>query len=830
MSNGYSDEIIGIKRMVNDIVETTEGRFITIVEISPINFEFKSIEEQRTIIEYFAGYTKVAPIKFRFKTISKKANVNKYLNVLAKDFQYDNAPRLKKYQNDYMNLIKRLGNKEGISRQFFIILELVETDTIVIRNDYDAIEFLHRAKQTVAKQLGNCGNAVIKHENEADFVLETVYTIMNKKKHPDELWERVGAIRNNVLDYYGNDEEALETLDKYYNNLCAPQQIQFFKEYCVVDNTYYTFLYIPSSAYPMYVAPSWLTGLINFDEGVDIDIFVEKKNSKQMRNKIRQKMRINTARANHTDSEGENFAELLKSLKSSDYIKNALTAGEEFFYLNTLITISGDSFEEIYQKNLNIKEALAAADVDTVEPIYLMSDCLKAYCPINQLNKNIWDKSKRNVTTSGLSSFYPFSSFEVSDDDGVLLGISQQNSSMVVSDNFNRRKYSNANMCILGTSGAGKTFTLQSMCMRFRLKGIQTFIIAPEKGDEFERSCEALGGSYVNISSGSENRINIMEIRPTDDESMVKLGHKGRKEKQIILNQKIESLSTFFHLIISDMNLEEQELLDDAIIQTYARKGITKDNDSLVDHYETKIINGKSKKIPVYKEMPILEDLYNILKENELTQRLSIVLNKYVHGSASSFNGQTNVDLTNKFIVIDLTDLSDTLRPIGMYIALDYIWDKCKEDKTKKKVIAIDEAWLLISRDAQAASFVQKIFKTIRGFGGAAIAATQDINDFFSLDNGSYGKGVINNSEIKMILKLKPNEAEMMQDIFGLSDQERKNIEMFDTGQILVKSNSNTFSVNYVASPYEKFLISTDRETLNRIINNKITEDNLDDF
>ena len=829
MAENSSDNLIGIKRLVQDIVETSEGRFITIVEISPINFDFKSAEEQNLIIDYFAGYTKVAPIKFRFKTISKRVDVNKYLTVLSRDFQKDTTKELKRYQNDYMSLIERLGSNEGVSRQFFIILELVETDTISIRNDYDAIEFLHRAKQTVASQLNSCGNVVIKHDNEADFVLETIYTIMNKEKHPDELWNRVNSIKSNVLDYYQNDDEALETLEGYYNNLCAPKEITFNKEYCMIDGIYYTFLILPSSAYPTNVYGAWLTGLINMGEGIDVDIFVEKKDTKQMRNKIRQKIRINEARANHTDRGGENFSELIRSLSSSEFLKNALGSGEDFFYVNTLITISGDSFEEIYQKNLNVKEALAAADIDSYEPIYLMQECLKSYCPVNRLDDTLYNKSKRNVTTSGLSSFYPFSSFEVSDDDGVLLGISQQNNSMVVSDNFNKRKYSNANICIFGTSGAGKTFTLQSMCMRFRLKGIQTFIITPEKGDEFERSCNALGGSYVNISSGSENRINIMEIRPTDDDNMLKLGLKSRSN-QIILNQKIESLSTFFGLIISDMSLEEEQLLDDAIIKTYAQKGITKDNNSLIDHYETKIIDGKEKQVVVYKEMPILEDLYNVLKENKLTERLAIVLNKYVHGSASSFNGQTNVDLSNKFIVIDITQLSEALRPVGMYIALDYIWDKCKEDKTKKKVIAIDEAWLLISKDAQAASFVQKIFKTIRGIGGAAIAATQDINDFFSLDGGSYGKGVINNSEIKMLLKLKPQEADMMQEIFGLSSQEKESIKKFDTGQILVKSNSNTFSVNYIASPYEKFLISTDRETLNKIINDEVTLDNLENI
>lgn len=216
-----------------------------------------------------------------------------------------------------------------------------------------------------------------------------------------------------------------------------------------------------------------------------------------------------------------------------------------------------------------------AIDVDLNECEYKIKEAFSSYMPLNTLDPYIYGKGKRNMTTSGLSAFYPFNSFEVSDTDGILLGISD-NKTMLVIDNFDTSKYSNANITLLGTSGAGKTFTLQTMCLRFRLKGVQTFVIAPIKGDEYERGCKEVNGEFLTISSGSKTRINIMEIRPSADENAKKLGYSSKRERQSILSSKIDSLLTFFSLAIGDMSGEERTFLDDAILKTYSLKGITK--------------------------------------------------------------------------------------------------------------------------------------------------------------------------------------------------------------------------------------------------------------
>lgn len=823
------EDVIGNVEIKDNVIITPDKRYVTIVEIAPINFDYKTALDKEKIIDGFAQLTKIGPVTMQIKSLSRRADVNKYINVLNHDFALEKDSHLKPYQDDYMRLIKRLGVYSGLSRRFFIVLEACGNDTEKIKSFDDAVYYLDKAKQTIRRFIRNCGNAVIRHGDENNFLINTLYEFANKNKTIYDLKERKQAFYDEAKRITDNDEELLDNFDVPVSTLVSPEKIEFYSEYCVVDGTYYSFLYIPSKEYPSRISYAWLTGIICGAEGIDVDIFVDKKDSKSMKNKLRTKIRINKARMNTMkNTEGENYEEIGKSIQSSAYIRNRLNSGEDFFYVTTMFTLSASSLEELYEKNSAVKDMFGAIDVDLNECEYKIKEAFSSYMPLNTLDPYIYSKGKRNMTTSGLSAFYPFNSFEVSDTDGILLGISD-NKTMLVIDNFDTSKYSNANITLLGTSGAGKTFTLQTMCLRFRLKGVQTFVIAPIKGDEYERGCKEVNGEFLTISSGSKTRINIMEIRPSADENAKKLGYSSKRERQSILSSKIDSLLTFFSLAIGDMSGEERTFLDDAILKTYSLKGITKDNSSLIDTTKTVVDEqGNPVSNVVYKEMPILEDLYNVLSQQKGTERLANILLRFVTGSASAFNGQTNVDLSNKYIIFDLNDLSDELKPLGMFVALEFIMDTVRQDKTQKKVVAIDEAWMLLNKNPLAAEFVVTVFKTIRGMGGSGIAATQDIEDFFALEGGKYGKAVLNNSRIKMILRLDDDEAKIVKEHFNLTHNELKTITNFSRGQVLVKANENTFTVNIKDSRKETLLITSDQNLLRKLANGEtITQDDL---
>ena len=327
-----------------------------------------------------------------------------------------------------------------------------------------------------------------------------------------------------------------------------------------------------------------------------------------------------------------------------------------------------------------------------------------------------------------------------------------------------------------------------------------------------------IGGEFIKIAPGSPHCINIMEIRHTISPEMELIDEIDYVEMGSMLARKIQQLMTFFGLLIPDMSNEEEQMLDEALIRTYADFGITHDNDS--------IYTDMSSAPPKMKQMPILGDLHKHLQENPMTQRLAAIISRFVTGSAQSFNRQTNVDLSNKYIVLDLSELKGKLLPVGMFIALDYVWDQIKSDRTKRKAIFIDEIWQLIgaSSNRMAAEFCLEIFKVIRGFGGAAISATQDLSDFFGLEDGKYGRAIINNSKNKIILNLEPDEARYVQETLKLTRTEIRAITRFERGEALISSNNNKVPVVVKASKLEKEMITTDRAELEAILKERQRE------
>lgn len=379
----------------------------------------------------------------------------------------------------------------------------------------------------------------------------------------------------------------------------------------------------------------------------------------------------------------------------------------------------------------------------------------------------------------------------------------------MIADIFNSEIYKNANMVLMGTSGAGKTFLLQLIALRLREQGTQVFIIVPLKGHEYHRACTKIGGSFIQISPASPQCINIMEIRKIDRSTSELLD--GETVERSELAMKIQSLHIFFSLLIPDMTYEERQLLDDALVETYAVLGITHDNTTLTDPSNPNR----------YRKMPVLGDLHRQLQKSTDTKRIANILSRFVSGSAKSFNQQTNVNLNNKYIVLDISELTGDLLPIGMYVALDYVWDKAKEDRIVKKSIMLDEVWKLIgtSSNRQAAEHVLEIFKIIRGYGGSAVCATQDIDDYFALDDGKYGKGILNASKTKIVLNLETEEAKRVQPILHLSESETMEITHFECGEALISTNNNNLTVEVRASDLERSLITTDRRELLEIVN-----------
>lgn len=809
-----AQSFLPIRDICNGMVETTDGRYLKILEIEPINFALRSSEEQFNIISSFASWLKISPVRLQCKTITRRADSDKHIALVREELAREENPQCRALGEDYLRLIQDVGSREALTRRFFLIFqyEAVGRDD----GDYSKIySALQGAEQTARAYFLQCGNGIVQPANPDEATAEILYQIFNRRSCQTEPFQtRVDRVVLDTMAAQGLTLGLDPVPEIPVVEFLAPRGIDFTHyNHIIMDGRYYSILYIRGNGYPSRVRAGWMSALINAGEGIDIDIHLRRENRSRAIDKVAQRIRLNRTKLKGMQDTSTDYEELANSIQAGYFIKNGIANyNEDLYYLSVFITVSAQTYEELLWRKRQMTDMLKSMDMQVSECNFQQEAALRSVLPFLSIDPGLEKKSRRNVLTSGAASTYPFCSFEMSDDNGVLLGVNRNNNSLCIVDLFNSKVHKNANLVLLGTSGAGKTFTMQLLALRMRMRGIQSFIVAPIKGHEFRRACNHIGGEFIKIAPGSPHCINVMEIRHVTSPEMELIDEIAYGEMDSLLARKIQQLMTFFGLLIPDMTNEEEQMLDEALIKTYRDFGITHDNDS--------VYGDKSQFPPKMKKMPVLGDLHKHLLENPMTQRLAAIVSRFVTGSAQSFNRQTNVDLSNKYIVLDLSELKGKLLPVGMFIALDYVWDQIKADRTQRKAIFIDEIWQLIgaSSTRMAAEFCLEIFKVIRGFGGAAIAATQDLSDFFGLEDGKYGRAIINNSKNKIILNLEPDEARTVQETLKLTRSEVRAITQFERGEALICSNSNKVPVVIKASQTELEMITTDRAELEALL------------
>lgn len=642
-----SASYLPIRKIENGIIYTKDHRYVKIIEVIPINFLLRSAREQRGIIYSFISYLKISPVKLQFKVLTRRADINRHLETLREEMRQETDERCLALQRDYENLIRRIGSREAITRRFFIIFEYEPFSANRGNEESDAISALTTAVRTAKTYLQQCGNELLVPDNEDEMAAEVFYSILNRKT---SVAKPLSVRVNEVIGQYINAGRRDEIGNIPAMEFIAPETIDYTHgNYVIMDGTYHTYLLVPSGGYRPQVCAGWISLLVNAGEGIDVDIFFDRQPKDRIQQKLGQQLRINRSKIKDTSDTNSDFDDLDSAIRSGYFLKEGLANNEDFYYMNILITITADSLEELEWRTNEMKKLMLSQDMEAVSCHFREEQALLSALPLVSLEKKLFERSKRNILTGSVASCYPFTSFEMCDDNGILLGVNKHNNSLIIVDIFNSRVYKNANMAILGTSGAGKTFTMQLMALRMRRRNIQVFIIAPLKGHEFHRACSNIGGEFIQISPASRNCINIMEIRKVDSSANDLLD--GPQTEKSELAAKIQRLHIFFSLLIPDMTHEERQLLDEALIQTYNQKGITHNNESLPDPHNPEH----------YREMPVLEDVFNILKENPDTKRLANIMNRLVHGSASTFNQQTNVNLDNKYTVLDISELTGDL-------------------------------------------------------------------------------------------------------------------------------------------------------------------------
>ena len=572
-----------------------------------------------------------------------------------------------------------------------------------------------------------------------------------------------------IENYIGGIFKKKDYISPSYINLNNPKYIE-------IDGLYYSNLIIVD--YLREQNDLIFKNLIETNENIYVSIFYEKQDSY----KVIKDLTYNIGNVSvdlEKISSGRQDAEIAAfTYNDAKYIRREMQINnEEMYFIYTYVTVFEKNKKDLENKLNKIEGILRSQGLISKKAYFRQEQTFNACLPLMINSNDIKNVSRRNILTSSIPATYPFISSSIFDKKGIFIGTNMYNESLVFIDKYDREKYKNSNMCIFGTSGSGKSYFTKLMILRLSLFGLDQYVIDPDR--EYTNLAKNLNGTIIKLGPSSETHINIFDIR----EESLEENQKG------YLATKIEKIVGFLKLVLGNMNEEEKAILEEKIIEVYNKKGITFEDKTLYK-------NGKFK---TTKEMPILEDLYNTLDG-----KLKIKLIPFIKGSLKFLNNYTNVQLNNKLIIGDIYELGEENIKFGMYIFIELFWDKIKKNRKIKKSIYMDEIWQLIgiTSNKEVASFIYKIFKTIRKYGGSAVAITQDVSDLFSLENGIYGKSILNNSEIKSFFNLEEENLNVLEKYSNLSAKEKIEIKSLKRGEnvmfvskehILVKIESAEF-------------------------------------
>ncbi|PIP88029.1 hypothetical protein COW80_02550 [Candidatus Beckwithbacteria bacterium CG22_combo_CG10-13_8_21_14_all_01_47_9] len=556
-------------------------------------------------------------------------------------------------------------------------------------------------------------------------------------------------------------------------DIIAPSAIEVDFSFQKIGNSYFRTLFV--SGYPRFVNANWLSPLINFDHPLTTAMYIYPVEGKDIMDDLRRKVGEMEAEI-QSDTERGRVADPSTKVKLEDAkkLQEQLAKGaERFFQFGLYITVTAKTLEELNKITQQAQSTLGSLLIIAKTAALQIEQAFKTTLPTAHDRLMI----TRNMDTTSLATTFPFTSSELTQNQGVLYGINEHNGSLIILDRFSLE---NANMAIFAKSGAGKSYLVKLEALRSLMFDTEIIIVDPE--NEYQKLCEAVGGQYINFSFSAKAKINPFDLSQTYEEGQSELG------------QKVLSLHSLFKIIMGQISPQEEALLDRAIILTYKQKGITPDP-------------GTQKKEP-----PLLEDLYKVLAgmEEAAAESLASRLEKYVKGSSRGvFDQHTNIDITNTFTVFSIKELEDALRPVAMFMILDFIWTKVKRD-LKKRLLIIDEAWYLM-KYPDSASFVYSMAKRARKYYLGLTTITQDVEDFL---NSDYGKAIVTNSSIQILMKQSTAAIDNLAKVFYLSEGEKHLLLASGIGHGIIFAGSNHVAINVVASPEEHSLITSDPREL----------------
>ncbi len=814
-----TQEYVHVRDILRDgTIITTEGKYVNILEVTPQNFFNKEEVEQLIILQRYERFLKKFPeLSFRIKVVTQAMQTDTYADGFREAAQKEKNRKVKDMISDHIDFARSETSVSTIDRRFYFIFSYDPENPYALgRDEEEILNEMAKARNMVKADFKAMGNPIVEYaqEDQMHDIAKILYSFYNKRflssRPMDQKMERL--IRDYEEVYQVNDISDLPLID-IRDLLCPQSVVNTERDYLIINGQYYAFLYMDGSDFPASISPySWVSALINFGMGYDVDLIYEKQNRKESLKNLKLKKKITKPRAEEAHYDANNYEVVQQVDRDIDMLQDAIRKERQSIYqFYVLLTVSANTKQELYDKIDRLTDLEIDYDCTIKSCDKLQKEGFLSTMPCNDIYREIKKDAHHNITTDAVALAYPFVSSSMSDRDGVMLGVSLNMDGLIAVNNFDTKKYTSANMTVFGKSGTGKTFAMLCYTTRMRLRGIQNFIFSPDKQDEFRPVCDALGGQFIDVGASAKTRINPFDIWPSTSDIDNALYNKSGDEKSW-LNEKIEHLSIFYKFYIDNITTAETVLLKRLTESMYRKKGITTDNDSIYKNKEKKIL----------KEMPTFSDFVKELKEfaslegSSFRQEIITIFEQFTEGNLRYLNGQTNVDLTNKYIVFGFENCkgdNTKLVPL-MYIVLEYVMNVVRSDKTVPKIISLDEGWMLLDeKNPQVSDFVIQMFRTIRAYNGGIIFSTQSITDFYNAGE-KVANAILANTPSNILLGMEAKAVDNLKEILKLTDEECNDIITFDRGQALLCAGRNHVPIKIVASPKEQMIYSTDPQIL----------------
>ncbi|MDD5710581.1 MAG: ATP-binding protein [Candidatus Colwellbacteria bacterium] len=783
-----TQDLIHIKSIKDGVVTMKSGGLRKIIMVDGINFDLKSEEEQRSIIGAYQNL--LNSLDFSLQTIihSRKLNIEGYLDSLKQREAEETNQLIKTQTGEYISFIESFVGENAIMQKSFFLVVPYEPTTIVPKGIEGAASGISRIFSIKKKT----GERPLEEQSSQD---------APNPAHLEQLHQRTEQIING-LRQIGlravplEDPELLELYFNAYNpvavekrgqeigkqaaegvpeaeNIIAPQALEVGPQYLKIGDKFSKTLFIFN--YPRYLTTGWLSPVINMPELMDVSIFVHPTQTGTVLRNLRKKVAQLESQLQEEREKGlVRNPTLETAFADAEQLRDSLLQSQEkFFDTAVYITIYADSEKELKKIEGEIVEMLDAKLINVRSAQFEQLKGLHSTTPIAEDQLGIHTP----LNSGPASSFFPFVSANLTSDEGVMHGVNRHNNTLIIFDRFSLE---NANMVIFAKAGAGKSYAAKLEILRSLMLGTDVIVIDPE--NEYERMADEIGGSVFKIALDSDSHINPFEIPIVPED----------ETPSEVLKSHIVNLTGLLKLMLGKIEPHEEALLDQTISAVYASRDITPDKDF-------------KDKTP-----PLLEDLESVLRNTDGGKQMAERLYRFTKGSYSGFtNRPTDVNINNRLIVFSIRDLEEELRPVAMYIILNFVWSLVRAE-LKKRMMVIDEAWLLMKNE-DSASFLFGLAKRSRKYYLGLTTITQDVEDFL---NSPYGRPIITNSSLQLLLKQAPASIDVVSKAFALTEVEKNYLLEADIGQGLFIAGLKHAAIQVVPSYFEDQLITTNPEEI----------------